>query len=166
MSWRLTLPPVIGKASESPPIGAAAMPRLCSACGAPGSSVTVVALPSSATVLGLAVHGHGAEPQALLNSVVWNVALSALAAALVSRTRTPVIFVSRPARVILALLVSSVSSVTRAPPTRPDSVEDLPELDGERAERQPRAAGGQPEAARVLDRAGRVALSSEPPVIL
>ena len=105
---------MIGKASESLPIGAAVMPRLCSAPAAPGSSVTVVAPPVSSTVLGFAVTATVPSRRPFLNSVVWNVALSALAAALVSSTRTPVIFVSSPARAILALLVSSVSSVTRA----------------------------------------------------
>ena len=64
-----SLPPVIGKASESLPIGAAAMPRLCSAFAAPGSSATVVAPPVSATVFGLARDGHGAEPQPRLEQV-------------------------------------------------------------------------------------------------
>ena len=151
-----SLPPVIGKASESLPIGAAAMPRLCSAFAAPGSSVTVVAPPVSATVLGLAVTATVPSRRPFLNSVVWNVALSALAAALVSRTRTPVIFVSSPARVILALLVSSVRSVTRAPPTRPDSVEAFPSLTVNELSVSRVRAGGQLEAAGVLDRAGRV----------
>ena len=86
-----SVPPVIGNDSESLPIGAAVIPRLCSALAAPGSSVTVVAPPVSSIVLGLAVTATVPSRRPFLNSVVWKVALSALAAALVSATRTPVI---------------------------------------------------------------------------
>ena len=64
-----TRPPVIGKASESEPIGAAVMPRLCSAAPAPASSVTVVAPPVSATEVGLAVSDTVPSRSPRLNSV-------------------------------------------------------------------------------------------------
>ena len=104
------------------------MPRLCSAAPAPASSVTVVAPPVSATVVGLAVSDTVPSRSPRLKSVVEKVALSALAAAAVSETRTP-----RDARVEtvagdLRLLVFSVRSVTRLLPTRPLSVERLPSL--------------------------------------
>ena len=84
-------PPVIGNASASEPIGAAVMLRLCSALAAPGSSVTVVAPPVSSTVFGRACTITLPSFRPRLNSFVWNVALSALAAGAVSATFTPVI---------------------------------------------------------------------------
>ncbi len=92
-----TRPPVIGNASESEPIGAAAIPRLCSAEAAPASRVTVVAPPVSPTLRGLARSETVPSLSPRANRSVEKVALSALAAAPVSATRTPVKRVSRPA---------------------------------------------------------------------
>ena len=99
-----SLPPVIGKASESRADrrGGDAEARAARSA-APGSSVTVVAPPVSAIVLGLAVTATVPSRRPFLNSVVWKVALSALAAALGERDAHAGDAVSSPERAILAL---------------------------------------------------------------
>ena len=115
--FAFTVPPVIGNASELEPIGAAAIPRLCSAAPAPASSATVVVPDASETVSGVARTVTLPSSSPARNRCVEKVALSALAAAPVRDTRTRVMRVSRPTRVMRARLVSTFRSVTRDLPT-------------------------------------------------
>ena len=121
------LPPVIGKLAVVPssvagPITPGAMPSETIACSAAGSIASAVAPCASSSVWdGSAWTRTVPSGMPLRNASTPNVAFSARAAARLSRAVRPDTFVPKPERETRGVPVRS-STVTRAPPTRAESV--------------------------------------------
>ena len=165
----LTWPPVIGKAAVVPAsvagaITPGAMPRLVSAASAPASISSDVALSARMSASSVCERTFAVPSnRPFLNAVTPNVALSAVAAFCVSRARSPLTLVLKPARLTRAPV--SRSRCTRCPPTRALSMIRRPTATrGERSvSRFPPAEKRSPPACRIVPAA--VAGSMRPPVI-